>query len=81
MIMGEITSKVYGKDRGTLRILSHIDDVISKLSEWVESLPSSMQLIDGSPAHEDSNKLTLHMMRNQVMLLPNDFPPFPLESC
>jgi hypothetical protein len=67
--MGEITSKVYGissRTQESVHVLSYVDDIIDQLSKWVESLPSSMQLVEGSPANEDSNKITLHMMRNQV---------------
>ncbi len=68
-IMGEITSKVYGvssRKRESFHVLSHVDDILNQLSEWAESLPPGMQLLEGSPAYEDSNKITLHMMRNQV---------------
>jgi hypothetical protein len=70
-IMGEITSKVYGvssRVRESYHVLSHVDDILQQLSKWEESLPPSMQLVEGSPANEDSTKITLHMMRNQVSL-------------
>jgi hypothetical protein len=67
--MGEITSKVYSvssRTRESFHVLSHVDDILQQLSEWAESLPQSMQLLEGSPATEDSNKITIHMMCNQV---------------
>ncbi|KAL1968170.1 hypothetical protein VTN77DRAFT_2005 [Rasamsonia byssochlamydoides] len=71
LIMGDISSKIYGacsRKQPLATFVCHINDCLQNLSEWLNSLPSTVQLTM-SPSAENPNKIILHLIYNQLVLL------------
>ncbi|KAL1979574.1 hypothetical protein VTN96DRAFT_5547 [Rasamsonia emersonii] len=69
--MGDISSKIYGafsRRQSLATIVCHINDCLQKLSEWLNSLPSTVRLTM-APSAENRNKIILHLIYNQLVLL------------
>ncbi|KAL2218432.1 hypothetical protein M432DRAFT_368508 [Thermoascus aurantiacus ATCC 26904] len=68
--MGDVMEKIYGarsREEPSI-VLSHINDCLQKLSEWFDSLPPSLRLTV-SPSAENPNKIILHMIYSQLVIL------------
>ncbi|KAH8693869.1 fungal-specific transcription factor domain-containing protein [Talaromyces proteolyticus] len=71
LIMGDVTSKIYGSNSrkaGLPTIVAHINECLARLTDWADSLPTSLR-ITMSPSTENPNKIILHLIYNQLVLL------------
>ncbi|KAL2014342.1 hypothetical protein VTN00DRAFT_1867 [Thermoascus crustaceus] len=70
-MMGDAVEKIYrgrSAEETSSDVLSRINDCLQKLSAWSDSLPPSLRLTV-SPSAESSNKIILHMIYNQLVIL------------